>query len=327
MIVGDPPMESLERVLDLGQRVASFVVDGDMIEIPMQPDYVPEDPGYNGGTDTEDFTSATSGGESEEGNDMYSVSSEDELILMINGDDGEVGETDPIDMGSEPGSRDERLAKEIDPWLAHLSRRQTKRINQLLNHSKVVAHSLHYLRQSNVKTNHHFGVKDDRPVYARNRRMAPAYHKLVNAEFERMLKASIISPAPCSWSFPVVITARKDGKPRFCVHYRALNAKMKADFWPIPMIEEIFDELGGAEYFSILELFTGYWQILICQCCREKPTFLTRYVTYGFLFMPFLLMNVLSTFQWMMDELLKGLDFVRVYLDDVARNGAPASGH
>lgn len=67
--VGNPTMESLERMLDLEHHVASFVVDGDKIEIPMHLDYVPEDPHYKAGTDTEDFTSATTTGGSEEGDD------------------------------------------------------------------------------------------------------------------------------------------------------------------------------------------------------------------------------------------------------------------
>lgn len=116
----------------------------------------------------------------------------------------------------------------------------------------------------------------------------------------------------------MVIRTKKDEKLRFFVDYRALNAKMKADCWSILMIEEIFDELGGAEYFSTFDLFTGYWQVLMCECCRKKTTFLTRYGTYEFFVMPFGLMNAPATVQRMMDEVLKRLYFFRVYLDDVA---------
>lgn len=87
---------------------------------------------------------------------------------MINCDEGEAGETDPIDIVGEPGSRDERLAKEVNPGLAHLSRRKSKLIKQLLRHYKVVAYSLHDLRQATVKTKHHFELKEDRQIYAKN---------------------------------------------------------------------------------------------------------------------------------------------------------------
>lgn len=92
---------------------------------------------------------------------------------------------------------------------------------------------------------------------------------------------------------------------------------MKAERWPIPMIEEIFDELGGADYFSKLSLCTGYLKILLCGCFREKTTFLTRYGKYDFLFMLFGLMNEPIPFKRMMDDVLKGLKFVLIYLYDV----------
>lgn len=84
VIVEDPTTQTMEGFLDLGNRVSSSVVDGEKIEIPMEPDYVHEDPGYKAGTDTEDFTSATSARESEEGIQKGSDTTEEELILMIN---------------------------------------------------------------------------------------------------------------------------------------------------------------------------------------------------------------------------------------------------
>ena len=92
---------------------------------------------------------------------------------------------------------------------------------------------------------------------------------------------------------------------------------MKADKWPLPKIEEIFDDLQGSTYFSTLDLFSGYWQVRLSEPCKEKTTFVCRYGTYKFEVMPFGLMNTPSTFQRMMDDVFRNLEFVRVYLDDV----------
>lgn len=81
------------------------------------------------------------------------------------------------------------------------------------------------------------------------------------------------------------------------------------------MIEEIFNVLEEAQYLSTLDLFTGYWPALMFKCFHEKTTFLTRYGTYEFSLITFGLVNALETFQKMMDDVLKGLDFVRIYLD------------
>lgn len=94
--------------------------------------------------------------------------------------------------------------------------------------------------------------------------MAPAHQKPFKEELDKMLTAGIIRPASTAWSFHVVIPTKKYGKPQFCVDYWALNSRMKADCWPITMIEELYNDLGGAEYIYELELFTGYWPPLIC---------------------------------------------------------------
>ena len=92
---------------------------------------------------------------------------------------------------------------------------------------------------------------------------------------------------------------------------------MKADRWPLPKIEEIFDDLEGSAYVTSLDLFSGYWQIRMAQQCKEMTTFVCRYGTYKFEVIPFGLLNAPSIFQRMMDTIVRGLPFVRVYLDDV----------
>ena len=190
-------------------------------------------------------------------------------------------------------------------------------ISSTLRDLGVVARTSDELRPADVPVKHYFELNDPTPIHNSSRRLAPRHNELVREELDKMLEAGIITPATSAWSFPIVIVSKKDGKPRFCVDYRSLNQRMKPDRWPIPRIQEIFDDLEGSVVFSTLDLFSGYWQVRMANECKEFTTFVCRFGTFKFEVMPFGLMNAPSTFQRMMDVILAGLKFVRVYLDDV----------
>lgn len=105
------------------------------------------------------------------------------------------------------------------------------------------------------------------------------------------------------WSFPVLIATEKDGKPCFYVAYCALNQRMNADRWLIPKIQEIFDYLGGGNFFSILDRYSKYWQIRVSKSCKEKTIFFCSFGTLQFEVISFCLMNAPSTFQRIMDQI------------------------
>ena len=105
-----------------------------------------------------------------------------------------------------------------------------------------------------------------------------------------------------------------------CVDYRGLNAVTKADAFPLPRIDDLLDQLGGAKYFSTLVLTSGFWQIQMEPQSCEKTAFTTPHGLYEFLVM---LTNAPAVFQRLIQRVISGLnpadgkDFVAAYLDDI----------
>lgn len=116
-----------------------------------------------------------------------------------------------------------------------------------------------------------------------------------------------------------MLVKKKDGTWRFCVDYRHLNRITKKDVYPLPRIDDALDCLHGANYFSSIDLRSGYWQISVDERDREKTAFVTPDGLYQFKVMPFGLCNAPATFERMMDSLLQGFKWSTClcYLDDV----------
>ena len=140
-----------------------------------------------------------------------------------------------------------------------------------------------------------------------------------------MQAKNVIQPSISAWSSPIVLVKKKDGTLRFCVDYRALNKVTVADAFPLPKINDLFDQLGKSRYFSTLDLKSGYWQIPVHPSSQAKTAFTTHKELFKFQVMPSGLMNAPSVFQQLMQQILSSLhpdgspNFVAVYLDDSQR--------
>ena len=134
-----------------------------------------------------------------------------------------------------------------------------------------------------------------------------------------MLDLEVIQPSSSPWSSPVVLVRKPDGSFRFCVDYRALNAKTVPDTYPLPRVDDALDALQGNCYFTTIDCLAGFWGVPMEPASRALTAFSTPDGKYEFLRMPFGLINAPATFARMMDTVLGGLKWhsCLVYLDDV----------
>ena len=94
---------------------------------------------------------------------------------------------------------------------------------------------------------------------------------IIDEELEKMLKKGLVWPSNSPWSSPIVITRRKDGKPRFCIDFRKLNSVTRRDAYPVPQVNETLDKLWGARYLSKIDLKNGYWHVPLIMTVSRSP--------------------------------------------------------
>ena len=147
-----------------------------------------------------------------------------------------------------------------------------------------------------------------------------AYQEEVSLQIDEMLRKDIIRISCSSWLSPPVMVKKKDGSLRFCIDYRGLNKVTQKDAYPLPLPDQAQNKLHGMKYFTKLDLNSGYWQIPVRECDKEKTAFSPGpgMGLYEFNVLPFGLTGGPSSFQRIMDKVLRGLErFKDNFIDDI----------
>jgi hypothetical protein len=154
-----------------------------------------------------------------------------------------------------------------------------------------------------------------RPTY----RLSTGELDELKKQLSELIAHGFVRPSKSPYGAPVLFVKKKDGSMRMCVDYRALNKVTIKNKYPLPRVDELFDRLKGAKYFSKIDLVSGYHQVRIHSDDVEKTAFRTRYGHYEFLVLPFGLTNAPATFMNLMQIIFQNHldDFVIVFIDDI----------
>lgn len=165
------------------------------------------------------------------------------------------------------------------------------------------------------------------PTTARPRRLTTEKLDAARTEFESLMRRGICRPSKSNWSSPLHMVKKPDGSWRPCGDYRALNAVTKPDKYPIPYLTDFTSNLRGCTVFSKVDLLSAYHQVPVAEDDIPKTAIVTPFGLFEFLFMTFGLCNAAQTFQRLIHQVLRGLPFVFVYLDDICIASANETEH
>lgn len=176
---------------------------------------------------------------------------------------------------------------------------------------------LNFVSEPKHTIRHSINTTNEPPVFCKPRRLSPEKLKICKKEFDEMLRLGICRPSSSNWASPIHMVLKPNGEYRVCGDYRSLNSRTVPDRYAVPHIHDFGQMLNGKKIFSRIDIVKAYHHILVCDEDIKKTAVTTPFGNFEFPRMAFGLRNAAPTFQRFMNEVVRGLDFVYVYIDDI----------
>ncbi|KAA0051742.1 ty3-gypsy retrotransposon protein [Cucumis melo var. makuwa] len=162
-------------------------------------------------------------------------------------------------------------------------------------------------------------VRDSAGAIKAPYRMAPAELKELKVQLQELLDKGFIQPSVSPWGVPILFMKKRDGLMDLYIDYRELNKVTVKNSYPLPRIDDLFDQLQGATIFSMIDLHSGHHQLRIRDNDIPKTAFRSRYGHYEFIVLSFGLTNAPAVFIDLMNRVFKDFfdTFVIVFIDDI----------
>lgn len=174
---------------------------------------------------------------------------------------------------------------------------------------------------------HPIRLSDSRPFRERSRHIAPADIDDVRRHIQKLVAAGIIKESRSSYASPIVVVRKKNRNVRMCIDYCMLNNRTVPDQYTAPQIDEALDCLSGSKWFSVLDLRSGYYQIVMKEQDKENTAFICPLGFYQFERMPQGIIGAPATFQRLMEKAVGDMNILQVYLDDLIIFGKTQEEH
>ena len=157
------------------------------------------------------------------------------------------------------------------------------------------------------------------PISMTPHRMAPVELQELRVQLQELLDKGFIRPSTSPWGAPVLFAKKKDKTLRLCIDYRQLNRVTIKNRYPMPRIDDLFDQLRGARVYSKIDFRTGYHQLRVRETDIPKTVLRTRYGHFEFTVMPFGLTNARVAFMDLMHRVFQPYidQFVVVFVDEI----------
>ena len=198
----------------------------------------------------------------------------------------------------------------LDSVLGHLTRKERAVMEPVLRQYRHVFHDEDEADfEGTDLVEHKIITGDANPIRKAQYRVPYALRNEMEGQVRNMIQKGVIEPSVSPWNAPAILVPKKsaDGRPkyRFCVDFRSLNKVTQFDTYPLPIFEETVSTLHGSQYFSVLDCYSGFWQVKLAEADKMKTAFSVPSGHYHFLRLPYRLANSPASFQRLMDLVLR----------------------